>query len=143
MQLPAIFTKKEGPQDSGGVRYIRLGSPMYPDNPLDAVPSKPFGFQMVDVDGRVINEAWLTDKWSRHPNAGPYVADALDDMIFNAAAMQAASLKSQMEDEGGHAWLIAENKSHESGEFDKLRNHLETLLVELEEVLDRLLSLNA
>jgi hypothetical protein len=138
MSLSSLFNKKRQQADDNETRYIQSGSPSHPNNPITAVPAKPFTFQMTDGDNVVIDNKWLDDKWMRHPNAGPHSANALDDLIVDAAATQAASLHQQMFGESGHVGVIANICNLEPNYYHKLTDDQEELLKALECVIERI-----
>lgn len=130
-----LFAKNEETTDEE-IRYVQLGSPAHPNNPLNAEPAKPFTFTMTDSDELDIGELWCRGKWSQQPNAGVFVADGLDEMIVSAATLQAALLKNQMTD---HVRVIARIRNSEPEYFhEKLQNKMEQHLKDLESVKRRL-----
>lgn len=132
------FSKQEeASSEKNGANYVCSGSPRYRLNPLN-LEAKPLTFQLTDVDGRIINDQWLEDKWLSHTGAGPTNADALDKIIVSAGALQAASLREQVWGEDGSMSVIASAESEAPEYYQGLCRNTEESLMNLEQIIARI-----
>lgn len=141
MKLP--FFSKDEVETSEDIHYINLGSPNHPNNPLYGKPANPYTFTLTHTDGRVMDEQWVREQMAQHADAGIYAADALDDLIANAASQAGASINDQLYGDNGHLHIISRLEGREQDYFNGLRNLGEDILDQLAKVTTLIKAQNA
>ena len=120
--------------DAGTVRAVVLDTSIQENDPLTAVPAKPYAFELVDEQGTPIDIEWIEQRLEDIPRAtldetsGAY----LDHVICAAVGRALASLESQRKGHDGHIPGIIRSEQREGDVARDISRALEDRLGKLE-----------